>query len=151
MIAVSTWSRSARAKCWTSWSFWYRAPTPRSRLHSQLKRYEKQVLNIQVIEIADVWWKSIATTFKVEHGIHELHVCQSYLMLFNRAVYSLTREMYVAGCELHIQTPTLLIVLTLKTICQRQNHLRKWSSKHQLPASHNLRGLGPSLLLKFFL
>ena len=44
-------------------------------------------------------------------------------MLFNRAVYSLTREMYVAGCELHIQTPTLLIVLTLKTICQRQNHL----------------------------
>ena len=40
-------------------------------------------------------------------------------------------------------------------ICQRQNHLRKWSSKHQspwwlLPASHNLRSFNPNPLLKFF-
>ena len=37
----------------------------------------------------------------------------------------------------------------LKTICQRQNHLRKWSSTHQspwrlLPASRDLRGLDPA-------
>ena len=43
----------------------------------------------------------------------------------------------------------------LNTTSQRQNHLRKWSSKHQspwqlLPASHNLRGLGPGSLLIFF-
>ena len=34
-------------------------------------------------------------------------------MLLSRTVYSLTREMYVAGCELHIQTLKFL-VLTLK-------------------------------------
>ena len=34
----------------------------------------------------------------------------------------------------------------LKTTCQRQNHLRKRSSKHQspLPASHDLRGFHPA-------
>ena len=36
------------------------------------------------------------------------------LMLLSRTVFSLTREMYLAGCELHIQTVSLLIVLTLK-------------------------------------
>ena len=35
-------------------------------------------------------------------------------MLLSRNIYSLTREMYLAGCELHIQTLTFLIVLTLK-------------------------------------
>ena len=45
---------------------------------------------------------------------------------------------------------TFLIVLTLKTVCQRQNHLRKYSSKHLSPASHDLRGLDPSSLSKFF-
>ena len=34
-------------------------------------------------------------------------------MLLSRTVYSLTREMYVAGCELQIQTLKFLI-LTLK-------------------------------------
>ena len=70
-------------------------------------------------------------------------------MLFNRAVYSLTREMYVAGCELHIQTPTLLIFLTLKTICQRQNHLRKWSSKHQSPIARLSQFTRPRSQLTF--
>ena len=71
-------------------------------------------------------------------------------MLLSRTVYSLIRGMYLAGCELQIQTLTFLIVLTLKTVCQRQNHLRKYSSKHLSPASHDLRGLDPSSLLKFF-
>ena len=34
-------------------------------------------------------------------------------MLLSRTVYSLTREMRLTGCELHIQTLTFLIVLTL--------------------------------------
>ena len=34
-------------------------------------------------------------------------------MLPSRTVYPLTREMYLAGCELHIKTLTFL-VLTLK-------------------------------------
>ena len=40
--------------------------------------------------------------------------CMLKLMLLSRTVFSLTREMYLAGCELHIQTVSLLIVLTLK-------------------------------------
>ena len=46
-------------------------------------------------------------------------------MLLGRTVYSLTREMYLAGCELYIQTLTFL-VLTLKlhvnakTICESE-------------------------------
>ena len=43
--------------------------------------------------------------------MHELHVCLSYLILLSRTVYSLTREMYLAGCELHIQT--LLIMMRI--------------------------------------
>ena len=34
-------------------------------------------------------------------------------MLLSRTVYSVTREMYLGGCELHIPTLTFL-VLTLK-------------------------------------
>ena len=41
----------------------------------------------------------------------------------------------------------------LETICWRQNHLRKWSSKRQsqwqlLPASHDLRGPGKRVVLE---
>ena len=44
-------------------------------------------------------------------SMHELHLCLSYLILLSRTVYSLTREMYLAGCELHIQT--LLIMMRI--------------------------------------
>ena len=44
-------------------------------LRSAKQRYEIQVFIAQVIEIADVWWKSIATIFEAEQSIHELHVC----------------------------------------------------------------------------
>ena len=62
--------------------------------------------------------------------------------------------MYSAGCEMHFQTFTFLIVPTLKQYV-KPNFLRKWSSKHQSPwwllkASHDLSGLDPSSLLKFF-
>ena len=33
------------------------------------------VSNVQIIEIAAVWWESITTTFKAKQNIHELHVC----------------------------------------------------------------------------
>ena len=125
MTAVSTWSWSARAKCWMSWSFWYKAPFQNhAYLRSTKRRYEKQVFIVQVIEIAHVQWKSIATTFKAAQSIHELHVCYSNLMLLSRTVYSFIwwiEEMCLANCELHIPTLTFLIVLTSRTICQRQN------------------------------
>ena len=43
-------------------------------------------------------------------SIHELHVCSCYLMLLSRTVYSLTREIYLAGRELNIQTLTFLVL-----------------------------------------
>ena len=46
-------------------------------------------------------------------------------MLPSRTVYPLTREMYLAGCELHIQTLTFL-VLTLK---QYVNAKTTWGSE----------------------
>ena len=60
--------------------------------------------------------------------LHELHVCWSYLMLLNRTVYSLTREMHLAGCELHIQTLMFPIILTLK---QYVNTKTIWGSEVQ--------------------
>ena len=68
-------------------------------------------------------------------------------MLLSRTFYSLTREMYLAGCELHIQTFTLL-VLTLK---QYVNAKTIWGSKWRLlPASHDLRGLDSAHSWSFF-
>ena len=60
--------------------------------------------------------------------LHELHVCWSYLMLLNRTVYSLTWEMHLAGCELHIQTLMFPIILTLK---QYVNTKTIWGSEVQ--------------------
>ena len=69
-------------------------------LHAKLRipkqRYEKQIVIVQVIEIADV-----------------MKVYRNYFQ--GRTKYMrATWEMYLAGCELHIQTPTFLIVLTFK-------------------------------------
>ena len=117
MTAVLTWLWSTRAKCWTSWSFWYKAPfQDDTYLFSTKQRYEKQVFIVQVIEIADVWWTSVATTFKAEQSMHE-HTCMLKLPNVaqqNSLFLIWIRKMYLAGCKLHIQTVTFLIVLTLK-------------------------------------
>ena len=72
-----------------------------------------------------MWWKSISVIFKAGQSIHELHVCSCYLMLLSRTVYSLTREIYLAGRELNIQTLTFL-VLTSK---QYVNAKITWGSE----------------------
>ena len=117
MTAVLTWLWSTRAKCWTSWSFWYRAPfQDHTYLFSTKQRYEKQVFIVQVIKIADVWWTSVTTTFKAEQSMHE-HTCMLKLPNVaqqNSLFLIWIRKMYLAGCKLHIQTVTFLIVLTLK-------------------------------------
>lgn len=48
------------------------------------------------------------------------------LLMQQNRVYSSTRKMYLAGCELHIQTLRFLIVFTLK---QYVNAKTMWGSK----------------------
>ena len=53
-------------------------------------------------------------------------------MLLNRIVYSLTGEMYLAGCELHVQTLPFL-VLTLKQYVDAKTIWRSkvWNVNHR--------------------
>ena len=58
--------------------------------------------------------------------------------------------LWIAYSNTYVSSRSYLIL-----ICQRQDHLSKWSSKHQepwrsLPLSHDLRCLDPSTLLTFF-
>ena len=43
------------------------------------------------------------------------------MLKLSRTVYSLTRERYLAGCELHIQTLTFLFVIIIMTIFNEEN------------------------------
>ena len=92
-----------------------------AHLTSQRKtRVRKIGFIVQVIEIADVWWRSIATTH-----------CKG------QTKYT---------CELHIRTLAFLIVLTIKQYV----NTKTIRGRRLLPASHDFRGLDPSSLLKFF-
>ena len=56
------------------------------------------------------------------------------MLKLSTTVYSLTRERYLAGCELHIQTLTVLVVLTLY---QYVNAKTIWVSEVRNINSHN--------------
>ena len=102
-----------------------------------------------------MWWKSITNSFKAKQSI-TWATCM--LKLPNVAEQNcLFLNMGNAFCWLWTAYSNTDVSnhSYLKTICQHQNHLRKWGSKHQLPwpllpASQNLFGLDPSSLLKFF-
>ena len=102
-----------------------------------------------------MWWKSITNSFKAKQSI-TWATCM--LKLPNVAEQNcLFLNMGNAFCWLWTAYSNTDVSnhSYLKTICQHQNHLRKWGSKHQLPwpllpASQNLCGLDPSSLLKFF-
>ena len=57
-----------------------------AELHSAKQRYEKKVLIVKILEIADVWWKSIATTFSQGKTKCTLASCMLALMLLTCCV-----------------------------------------------------------------
>ena len=98
-----------------------------------------------------MWWKSITNSFKAKQSI-TWATCM--LKLPNVAEKNcLFLNMGNAFCWLWTAYSNTDVSnhSYLKTICQHQNHLRKWGSKHQLPwpllpTSQNLCGLDPSSL-----
>ena len=93
------------------------------QLDSAKQRYEKQVFIVQVIEIAGVWWNSIATTFKAEQSIWATcmlklpNVAQHNFLFLNKG--NVFNWPWTAHSNIYASRSYL------KTICQRQNHLRK--------------------------
>ena len=71
-------------------------------MQAWLRRGEKQILSKwSRLPMCDESLSLLST--KAKQSLPELHVCQSYLMLLSRTVYSLVRGIYLAACELHIQ------------------------------------------------
>ena len=71
-------------------------------MQAWLRRGEKQILSKwSKLPMCD---ESLSLLpIEAKQSLPELHVCQSYLMLLSRTVYSLVRGIYLAACELHIQ------------------------------------------------
>ena len=71
-------------------------------MQAWLRRGEKQILSKwSKLPVCD---ESLSLLpIKAKQSLPELHVCQSYLMLLSRTVYSLVRRIYLAACKLHIQ------------------------------------------------
>ena len=100
-------------------------------MQAWLRRGEKQILSKwSKLPMCDESLSLLST--KAKQSLPELHVCQSYLMLLSKTVYSLVRGNLFSCLWSAYSTLTFL-----KPICERQNHLKKWSSQIQSIPAHS--------------